>query len=335
MIALQFEFVNPEMFWLLLLIPIAIGWYIWQRNQWTASVKLSSVQGFKESSFIAKLRPVLLLLRLVALAFLVIALARPRYVDVSTRIKKTEGIDIVMAIDISASMLARDLRPNRLEALKKVASEFVMGRPNDRIGIVIYAGESYTQTPLTIDKRVVINAINDIRYTDAIEGGTAIGMGLATAVNRLKESPSSEGRVVILLTDGENNSGFIDPNIATELAVQFGVKVYSIGLGTTGMAMAPVAINPNGTFQYAQVPVVIDEALLQNIAEATGGLYFRADDNQKLKQIYDEINKLEKTEIEELQFTHYDEKYRFFALWGGLFLLLEIFLKLTVYRSFI
>lgn len=335
MIALQFEFVNPEMFWLLLLIPVAIGWYIWQRNQWTASVKLSSVQGFKESSWVAKLRPVLLLLRLVALALLVIALARPRYVDVSTRIKKTEGIDIVMAIDISASMLARDLRPNRLEALKKVASEFVEGRPNDRIGIVIYAGESYTQTPLTIDKRVVINAINDIRYTDVIEGGTAIGMGLATAVNRLKESPSSDGRVVILLTDGENNSGFIDPKIATELAVQFGVKVYSIGLGTSGMAMAPVAINPNGTFQFANVPVVIDEVLLQNIAQATGGLYFRADDNQKLEQIYDEINKLEKTEIEELQFTHYDEKYRIFALWGGLFLLLEILLKLTVYRSFI
>src|SRR5690606_29756872 len=247
MIPLQFEFVNPEMFWLLLLIPVALGWYWWQQNNWTATVKLSSLKAFQESSLLAKLRPVLLLLRLGAIAFMVIALARPRYVDVSSKIKKTEGIDIVMAIDISASMLARDLKPNRLEALKKVASEFVMGRPNDRIGIVIYAGESYTQTPLTIDKRIVINAINDIKYTDAIEGGTAIGMGLATAVNRLKESPSSEGRVVILLTDGENNSGFIDPKIAAELAVEFGVKVYSIGLGTTGMAMAPVAINPNGT----------------------------------------------------------------------------------------
>lgn len=317
MIPLQFEFVNPEMFWLLLLIPVALGWYWWQQNNWTATVKLSSLKAFQESSLLAKLRPVLLLLRLGAIAFMVIALARPRYVDVSSKIKKTEGIDIVMAIDISASMLARDLKPNRLEALKKVASEFVMGRPNDRIGIVIYAGESYTQTPLTIDKRIVINAINDIKYTDAIEGGTAIGMGLATAVNRLKESPSSEGRVVILLTDGENNSGFIDPKIAAELAVEFGVKVYSIGLGTTGMAMAPVAINPNGTFHYAHTPVVIDEDLLKEISRVTGGRYFRADDNQKLEQIYNEINKLEKTEIEEFQYTHYDEKFRVFLLCGA------------------
>jgi len=335
MIPLQFEFVTPQFFWLFLLLPVAVAWYLWKRNKWTASVKISSLKGFKSGSNLkAKLYPVLLLLRLVAISLLIIAMARPRTVDVTSKIKKTEGIDIVMAIDISASMLARDIKPTRLEALKKVATEFVMGRPNDRIGVVIYAGESYTQTPLTIDKRVVVNGLANIQYTDAIEGGTAIGMGLATSVNRLKDSPS-EGRVVILLTDGVNNSGFIDPKIATELAVEFGIKVYTIGLGTTGMAMAPVAINPNGSFQYASIPVEIDEVLLKEIADATGGLYFRAGSNTKLEAIYDEISKLEKTEIEETQFTSYDEKFRPFALFAGLFLLIELLLRFTVYRSFI
>ena len=335
MIPLQFEFVNPEFFWLLLLLPAAVAWYLFKRKEWTATVKISSLKGFKSSiNLLAKLHPILLILRLIALTLLIVAMARPREVDVTSKIKKTEGIDIVMAIDISASMLARDLKPTRLDALKKVAAEFVMGRPNDRIGIVIYAGESYTQTPLTIDKRVVIKAINDIRYSDAIEGGTAIGMGLATSVNRLKDS-HSEGKVVILLTDGVNNTGFIDPKIATELAVEFGIKVYTIGLGTTGLAMAPVAINPNGSFQYASIPVEIDEVLLKEISDATGGLYFRAGSNTKLEAIYDEINKLEKTEIEETQFTSYDEKFRPFALLAGLFLLIELLLRFTVYRSFI
>lgn len=332
---MNFEFVNPEFFWLALLLPLAIAWYVWKKNKLTASLKLSTVKGFQTgANWKAKLRPILFVLRLVALSLLITALARPRNVDVTTKIKKTQGIDIVMAIDISGSMLARDLKPNRLEALKTVATRFVMDRPNDRIGIVIYAGESYTQTPLTSDKSIIVKSLKEITYSDVIEGGTAIGMGLATAVNRLKDS-DSESKVVILLTDGVNNSGFIDPKIASELAVEFGIKVYAIGLGTTGTALSPVAINPNGTFQYANVPVEIDEALLKEIAKATGGLYFRAGSNTKLEEIYEEINKLEKTDIEEFQYTNYDEKYRSFVLWAGILVAFEMLLRFTIFRSFI
>jgi len=332
---MNFEFVNPEFFWLALLLPIAIAWYVWKKNKLTASLKLSTVKGFQTgANWKAKLRPFLFILRFMALSLLITALARPRNVDVTTKIKKTQGIDIVMAIDISGSMLARDLKPNRLEALKTVATRFVLDRPNDRIGIVIYAGESYTQTPLTSDKSIIVKSIKEITYSDVIEGGTAIGMGLATAVNRLKDS-NSESKVVILLTDGVNNSGFIDPKIASELAVEFKIKVYAIGLGTTGTALSPVAINPNGTFQYANVPVEIDEALLKEIAKATGGLYFRAGSNTKLEEVYEEINKLEKTDIEEFQYTNYDEKYRPFAIWAAILVAFEMLLRFTIFRSFI
>lgn len=335
MIALQFEFVNPQYFWLFLALPVAIAWALWKRNKLTASVNLSSLKGFKTpANSLAKFRPVVFLLRVVALSFFIIAMARPRHVDTTSRIKTTEGIDIVMAMDVSGSMLARDLKPNRLEALKKVASNFVMDRPNDRIGVVIYAGESYTQVPLTTDKTVVVNAINNISYGSAIEDGTAIGEGLATSVNRLKDS-SSEGKVVILLTDGVNNTGYIDPMIATELALAFDIKVYGIGLGTTGNAMAPVAINPNGSFRYANIPVVIDEDLLKEISTVTGGKYFRAVSNSKLEEVYEEINKLEKTEIEEFQYTSYEELFRTFILWGIGFLLLELILRFTLFRSFV
>tara|TARA_R110002072_G_scaffold174802_18_gene330574 strand:+ start:2371 stop:3378 length:1008 start_codon:yes stop_codon:yes gene_type:complete len=335
MSTLQFEFVNPEFFWLFLALPVAIAWFLWKRKELTASVKLSSLKGFKTSSnWLAKLRPLLFIFRLIALSLFIIAMARPRYVDTTTRIKTTEGIDIVMAMDVSGSMLARDLKPNRLEALKKVASNFVMDRPNDRIGVVIYAGESYTQVPLTTDKTVVVNAINSISYGNTIEDGTAIGEGLATAVNRLKDS-SSDSKVVILLTDGVNNTGYIDPMIATELALAFNIKVYGIGLGTTGNAMAPVAINPNGSFRYANIPVVIDEDLLKEISKATGGKYFRAVSTSKLEEVYEEINKLEKTEIEEFQYTSFEELFRIFVLWGGAFLLIELLLRFTLFRSFV
>lgn len=332
---MRFEFVNPEFFWLFLLLPLAVAWYIWQRHRVTASVKISSIKGFKAgSNWLAKARHALFVLRVLALALLITALARPRDVDESTQIKKTEGIDIVMAIDISASMLARDLEPNRLEALKEVASNFVNDRPNDRIGIVIYAGESYTQTPLTSDKKIVLNAIDDIEYSSNIEGGTAIGMGLATSVNRLKES-KAESKVVILLTDGDNNTGFIDPKIATELAKEFNIKVYTIGLGTNGNAMSPVGINANGTFRYANIPVVINEELLQEIAANTDGKYFRATSNTKLEEIYDEINKLEKTEIEEIKYTSYDEKFRSLLLLAGGILIFEFILRITLFRTFV
>ena len=329
------EFVNKEFFWLFLLLPIAIAWYIFKRNRQTAALKMSSIKGFKAgSSLLPKLRPILFILRLLALAFLITALARPRTSDETTRTKTTKGIDIVMAIDVSASMLAKDLKPNRLEALKNVAAQFIQGRPNDRIGLVEYAGESYTKTPITSDKAIVLRSMRDIKYNTIIEGGTAIGMGLATSVNRLKDS-KAKSKVIILLTDGVNNSGFIDPKIASELAVEYGIKVYTIGLGTNGMALSPFRVLPNGSFQYQRIQVEIDEELLNEIADVTGGKYFRATDNRKLKEIYSEINKLEKTEIEELKFTTYDEKFRPLVLIALGLVLLEMLLRVTLFRSFV
>jgi len=329
------EFVNKEFFWLLLALPLAVLWYIFKNKKQTAELKISSLKGFKiTNSWLPKLRHILFVLRLLALALLIMALARPQSVDVSTKTKTTRGIDIVMAIDVSASMLAKDLSPNRLEALKKVAAEFIKGRPNDRIGLVEYAGESYTKTPITSDKAIVLRSLKTIKYNTIIEGGTAIGMGLATSVNRLKDSKASS-KVIILLTDGVNNSGFIDPKIASELAVEYGIKTYTIGLGTNGMALSPVAILPNGNFQYGRIQVEIDEDLLKEIAEVTGGKYFRATNNKKLEEIYEEINKLEKTEIEEFKYYNYEEKYRPLVILAGLLLLMELLLRFTVFRSFI
>ena len=328
------EFLNKEFFWLFLVVPFLIVWYVFKHQQQTAELKISSTASFKTGSFWSKFKHLLFVLRLIALGLLIIAIARPRTVDVSTRTKTTRGIDIVMAIDVSASMLAKDLKPNRLEALKKVAAEFINGRPNDRIGLVEYAGEAYTKTPITSDKNIVLRSLRDIKYNTIIEGGTGIGMGLATSVNRLKDS-KAKSKVIILLTDGVNNAGFIDPKTASELAVEYGIKTYTIGLGTNGMALSPTAINPNGTFRYSRIKVEIDEALLKEIAESTSGKYFRATNNKKLKEIYNEINKLEKTEIEERKYYNYDEKYRILVVIAGFILLIEILLKHTLFRSFI
>ncbi|MBL0684598.1 vWA domain-containing protein [Aquimarina mytili] len=331
----NFVFENPQFFWLFLLLPLAIAWYIWKRNKQQAALKISSIKGFKASaSWLTKLKPTLFLIRLIALSLIIIALARPRTVDVSTKTKTTKGIDIVMAIDVSASMLAKDLRPNRLEALKDVAAEFIKDRPNDRIGLVVYAGESFTKTPITSDKSIVLGSMKDVKYDNVLENGTAIGMGLATSVNRLKDS-KAKSKVIILLTDGSNNAGFIDPKIASELAVEYGIKTYTIGIGTNGMALAPVAILPNGSFQYGRVQVEIDEDLLKEIAKATGGKYFRATNNKKLEQIYQEIDKLEKTDIEEFKFYNYEEKFRSLVLLAGLLVFVEFLLRYTVFRSFI
>ena len=331
----NFEFQSPEFFWLFLLLPVVAVWYFFKRNKMTAQVKLSSLKGFKAGSgVLAKFRPVLFVLRLLALACLITALARPRNVDVSTRTNTTRGIDIVIAIDVSASMLARDLKPNRLEALKEVASQFIADRPSDRIGLVEYAGESYTRTPITSDKSIVLSSLNDIEYNSIIEGGTAIGMGLATSVNRLKDS-KAKSKVIILMTDGVNNAGFIEPTTASELAQEFGIKVYTIGLGTNGTALSPVALRPDGSFQYGSIPVEIDETLLQEIADKTGGLYFRATDNESLEEIYAEINKLEKTDVEEFKYTNYEEKFRPLVILAGLLLLFELLLRYTVFRSFV
>ena len=331
----NFEFVNPQLFWLLLVLPLLLLWFFWKRKQQTAVLKISSLKGFTTSkNWLAKLRPLLFVLRLITIALIIVAMARPRTVDESTRIKTTKGIDIVIAIDVSASMLARDLKPNRLEALKVVASRFIQARPNDRLGLVEYAGESYTKTPLTSDKNIVLSSLKSIKYNTTITGGTAIGMGLATSVNRLKES-RAKGKVIILLTDGVNNSGFIDPKIASELAVEFGIKVYTIGIGSNGMALSPIGILPNGSFQYGNIQVEIDEDLLKQIAETTGGKYFRATSNSKLEDIYEEINKLEKTEIEETKYKSYDELFRPLVLAAFGLLLFELLLRYTLFRSFV
>ncbi|MCC1483274.1 vWA domain-containing protein [Winogradskyella immobilis] len=329
------EFLNKELFWLLLALPLAIIWYVFKHNKQTAELKISSIKGFKvKGSLLPKFKHVLFAFRLIALAFLITALARPRTVDVSTKTKTTRGIDIVMAIDVSASMLAKDLLPDRLEALKKVASSFIDGRPNDRIGLVEYAGEAFTKTPITSDKNIVQRSLRDIKYNTIIDQGTAIGMGLATSVNRLKDS-KAKSKVIILLTDGVNNSGFIDPKTASNLAVEYGIKVYAIGLGTNGTALSPVRALSNGGFQYGRVQVEIDEDLLKEIADVTGGKYFRATNNKKLAEIYDEINKLETTEVEERKYYNYEEKYRPLVLIAGLLLLLELLLRHTIFRSFV
>lgn len=328
-------FANPDYLWLLLSVPLVICWHLFTRKRSQAALKISSLNGFHlKSSFLARLQPFLFLFRISSLALIIFALARPQTTDVSTRTKTNKGIDIVMAIDVSSSMLAQDLKPNRLTALKRVASSFVDDRVSDRIGLVIYAGESYTKTPITSDRSIVKSALAAIRFEGLIGDGTAIGMGLATAVNRLKDS-RAKSKVIILLTDGVNNSGFIDPKIASELAVEYQIKTYTIGLGSNGRARAPVGLLPNGKFQYGMTKVEIDEDLLKEIAEKTGGLYFRATDNKKLEEIYGEINKLEKTEIEEFKYYNYNEKFRPLVLLALVLILIEWFLKNTLFRSFI
>lgn len=331
----KITFLNPEFFWLFLLIPVVIAWQIWKRKEQTATLKISSLKGFKNTkSVLTKLKPMLFMFRLLALSSLIIAMARPRTVDVSSKTKTTKGIDIVMSVDVSGSMLAKDFKPNRMEALKEVAENFVKGRPNDRIGLVVYASEAYTKSPVTSDKAVVMDAIRSIKYDNVLQDGTGIGMGLTTAINRLKDS-KAKSKIVILMTDGVNNSGFIEPQTASDIAQQYGIKVYTIGIGSNGMADFPYAIAPNGQFLFRMMKVEIDEALLRSIAKNTGGKYFRAYSNQKLESIYNEINKLETTEIQELKFYDYDEKYRPFALFSVLLLLLELGLRNTFFRSFI
>lgn len=333
MIGGNIQFANPEFFWLLLVLPVALIWYYLKRKKQSPALRISSLEGFKVPSVISKIRPFTFLLRLLAITAVIVAMARPQTEDISTRTKTTKGIDIVMAIDVSSSMLARDLKPNRLAALKQVASDFIRKRPSDRIGLVVYAGESYTKTPITSDKSIVLSALRDITYGQ-LNDGTAIGMGLATSVNRLKESKAIS-KVIILLTDGVNNAGFIEPQTAADLALEYNIKTYTIGLGTNGNALSPVGYNADGTFRYGMRQVEIDEALLEEIADATGGEYFRATDNEKLEAIYDEINKLEKTEIEEFKYYRYEEKFRPWVLLAGALLLLEWILRITVFRSFI
>lgn len=325
------EFANPWFFWLLLIIPVLIWWYIRSHNKQKASLNVSSLEGLKRipASWKSRLRPLLLVLRLLAIALLIVALARPQSSSVTENIN-SEGIDIVLCLDVSGSMLAEDFQPNRIEAAKQVALDFVDGRPTDRIGLVIFAGESFTQCPITTDHAVLKNQIKEVK-SGMLEDGTAIGMGLATSVDRLRHS-QAKSKVIILLTDGVNNTGLIDPLTALEIAKQYNVRVYTIGVGTHGMAPYPVPM-PGGGVQMQNMKVQIDEGLLKKIAQETGGEYFRATNNSSLEKIYKQIDQMEKTKVEITSFKQYAELFYPFALAALAFFLLEILFRYTIFKS--
>ncbi|ETZ21212.1 MULTISPECIES: VWA domain-containing protein [Pedobacter] len=324
------EFANPGFFWLLLLVPLMIAWYIWRNKKLQGTMRISSVKAFmgvKKSGY-GVLRHYSIALKSLALIAIIIGLARPQSA-LSWQNTTTEGIDIVIATDISGSMLSEDLKPNRLEAGKNIAIDFIKDRPDDRIGLVVFSGESFTQCPLTIDHDVLINLFKGIN-NGMIEDGTAIGMGLATAVNRLKDS-EAKSKVVILLTDGSNTGGSIPPVTAAEIAKQMNVRVYTVGVGTKGYAPYPVK-TPFG-IQYQQVPVTIDEGTLSSIAKITGGKYFRATNNDKLKEIYQQIDQLEKAKIAVTQYHKKTERFLPFALIALALLLVEFGLRNTLFKG--
>ncbi len=317
------------LFLLLLLIPLIVG-YVLSRKKSDASLQVSdtAVYTYAPKSYKNYLIHAPFILRILALALLIMVLARPQTTN-SWQNSEIEGIDIMLAIDVSTSMLAEDLKPNRLEAAKQVAAEFINGRPNDNIGITLFAGESFTQCPLTVDHTVLLNLIKDVNC-GLIEDGTAVGMGIANAVSRLKDS-KAKSKVVIMLTDGTNNRGEISPLTAAEIAKSFGIRVYTIGVGTNGMAPYPYQVA--GTVQYVNLPVEIDEKTLSEIASTTQGNYFRATSNSKLEEVYQEIDKLEKTKLNVRQFSKRDEKYEWFALAAFLCILLEVLLRNTVLKK--
>lgn len=325
-----YEFANPGYFWLLLLLVPMVLWYIFREKSSHADLQVSSLKAFKGMKHAGRIwmRHILFVLEVLAIAFLIVALARPQSSN-SWQTYTSEGIDIVLALDISGSMLARDFTPDRLEAAKEVATKFILERPQDKIGLVIFAGESFTQCPLTTDQAVLVNLLREVK-SGMIEDGTAIGLGLANAVNRLKDSPA-KSKVVILLTDGVNNRGAIAPATAAELARTYGIRVYTIGVGTYGEAPYPVQ-TPFGV-QLQNVPVEIDEEVLQQIATLTGGQYFRATDNNKLKQIYEEIDQLEKSKIEVKHFSKKNEQYFLFGLLGMCLLIAQALLRYTLLRK--
>ncbi len=326
----EISFASPQYFYLLILVPFFIYWYIKKQNKQLVKLQFPTVESFKTIPYTLKqkFRHSLFILRILAFILFVIALARPQSSSHREKVT-TEGIDIILVMDISGSMLAEDFKPNRIEAAKRVAMEFIDGRENDRIGLVIFSGESFTQCPLTTDRPVLKNLLKEIR-SGMIEDGTAIGMGLATAVSRLKDS-KAKSKVIILLTDGINNRGFIDPLTAAQIAQSFGIKVYTIGVGTIGLAPYPVQ-TPFGT-QYQNVPVQIDEELLQKISQMTNGRYYRATDNNKLKAIYNEIDKLEKSKIEVTEYRKKSEEFRSAAIFATLFLILELLFRYTIFKT--
>jgi Ca-activated chloride channel family protein len=325
------EFLNPELLYLLLVVPVLLLWQFYKNRKRNAPVIWSS--GYlieKKWNWKIILKHSLWVTRCIAISSIIIAIARPQTTEVSTETLSKEGIDIVIAMDVSTSMLAEDFKPNRLQAAKQVAHDFITGRPSDRFGLVIYAGESFTQCPLTTDHKVVKNLLKDVK-DGLVDDGTAIGMGLATAVSRLKDS-KAESKVIILLTDGENNSGFIDPMTAVELAEEYDVKVYTVGVGSYGTAPYPTK-DIWGRSTYANVQVKIDEDLLMNIADSTGGMYFRANNKDKLARIYEQIETLEKTELEELKYYSHQEKFELFALIALILLFFEFVLQYTLLKT--
>ena len=323
-------FSQPAFFGLFILLPFLIWWEIKRSSRSQGTVMVSSVSAFRGvRSWKNFLRPFLFILRLLALSCLIIALARPQTRN-DEQLVNGEGIDIVLCLDISGSMLAQDFTPNRMEAAKNVAGEFIDNRPTDRIGLVIFSGESFTMCPLTTDRSVLKSQLYNVQ-SGLLEDGTAIGSGLATGVDRLRNSPS-KSKVIILLTDGENNGGLIDPNTAKEIAKSVHVRVYTVGMGTEGYAPVPVQTSAGVIMQREKVN--IDEKLLTQIANETGGHYYRAKDNESLKNIYDEIDHLEKSKIEVSTIRRYGEQFFPFALAAAIFLLLELLFRWTVFRKF-
>jgi len=324
------SFALPGLLWLLSIVPLMVAFYVWRQSRDSATLRMPNLSRFAGTpkSFRNYLRHVLFGLRALAVGLLIIALARPQksdnYQDVTT-----EGIDIILAMDISGSMLARDFKPDRLEASKDVATEFITGRPYDRIGLVVFSGESFTQCPLTTDHAVLINLLRELK-SGMIADGTAIGNGLATSVNRIKDS-EAKSKVVILLTDGVNNMGNIAPETAAGIAKTFGIRVYTIGVGSMGTAPYPVQ-TPYGV-QYMDAQVEIDEDILKDIASSTGGKYFRATDNDKLLEVYKEIDQMEKSKIDVKQFVKKEEKFLPFALLAFILLFVELICRLTVYKN--
>ena len=321
---------NPEFLWLLLVLPLLMVWYWFRHNKSNAELRVSGLEVYNDipQSLKVWFIHILFVLRLIALALLIIALARPQSVSSRQNIH-IEGIDIVMALDVSGSMLARDFKPDRLEAAKEVAKEFIAKRSNDRVALVIFSGEAFTQVPLTTDHTMISNLFREVK-SGMIEDGTAIGDGLATAVSRLQNSEAIS-KVIILLTDGVNNSGSVDPLSAAEIAKMFGIRVYTIGVGSRGYAPYPVQTMYG--IQMQQMEVQIDEELLQQIAQQTDGRYFRAENNSKLREIYDEIDKLEKSKIDVQEFKRKHEMFLPFALLAIGLLIIEILLRYLYFRK--
>jgi len=327
----KLEFAYPAFFFALVLVPLMAAWYLWRGRKGTAPLQLSGFENLddKMSSIRVWLRHLLAVLRMAVVALIVIVLARPQSSNQWEQIT-TEGIDIVMCMDISGSMRAMDFKPNRLEASKNVGIEFVNARQNDRFGLVVFAGESFTQCPMTTDRAVVINFLKEIDF-GVIEDGTAIGMGLATAVNRIRES-KAKSKVIILLTDGVNNRGDVGPVTAAELAAGYGIRVYTVGVGSQGTA--PINLQDMfGRTVTQNMPVEIDEEVLREIAESTDGAYFRATNNNKLREIYQQIDELEKTRLDVKQFSKKKEEYFPFLLAAMILLLFEVLLRYTFFRT--